>query len=242
MLWKRKLLIIITVMLASIIAGVVSYVVLQPVYEASTKLIVNNSKPTELGQLNLNDINFNIRLIDTYKEIVKTHAIMDLVAEEHPEFNLTGKQLIDKIQINTVNNSQVMTLKIEDYSYEKAAHIVNAVSKVFQREIPHIMTVDNVSILNEANPNELPAPIKPKPMLNIAIAFVVSLMAIVGVVFLLEYLDDTIKTERDIEDVLGLPTLAAIGKVKEADLTEASRQSVSSTKSVGETQHATINH
>jgi hypothetical protein len=43
-----------------------------------------------------------------------------------------------------------------------------------------------------------------------AIAFVVGLMSGVGVAFLLEYLDNTIKTEQDIEQQLGLPVLGAI--------------------------------
>lgn len=51
---------------------------------------------------------------------------------------------------------------------------------------------------------------KPQPLLNIAIALVVGLMAGVGLSFLLEYLDNTIKSEQDIEKLLELPVLGAI--------------------------------
>ena len=43
-----------------------------------------------------------------------------------------------------------------------------------------------------------------------AIAFVVGLMVSVGIAFLLEYLDNTIKLEQDIEKLLGLPVLGAM--------------------------------
>lgn len=218
---KRIWWIVSLVIVACATTAVISYVYIQPIYEASTKLIVNRSVQS-LGeqQLSLNDINFNIRLIDTYKEIIKTPAIMDKVAAEHPEFNLTVEQLISKVNVRTVNNSQVMTLSVTDPSYRKATQVVNAISEVFVREIPLIMSVDNISILSKANGQRDPSPVKPNPLLNIAISFVLALMIGVGVAFLIEYLDDTIKTEDDINTYLGLPNLISIRKLKDEDVQE----------------------
>jgi capsular polysaccharide biosynthesis protein len=238
---KRIWLIVAIVVLATAAAGVVSFAFLDPVYEASTKLIVNNAKQSAGNPMDLNDLNFNIRLIDTYKEIIKSHAIMDKVAEENPQFGLTGEQLIKMAQVSSVNNSQVMTVKVQDHSYRKAAEIANAISIVFQREIPHILSVDNVSILNEADPDKSPGPVKPNKMLNIAIAFVVSLMAAVGLAFLLEMLDDTIKSERDVQELLNLPTLGVIHRIKPGDLNEGQAREVRVKSAVGEKKHVTIN-
>ena len=58
------------------------------------------------------------------------------------------------------------------------------------------MNVDNVTVLSKAEVAENQSPIKPRPMLNVAIAFVVGLMAAVGLAFLLEYLDNTVKRRR----------------------------------------------
>ena len=41
------------------------------------------------------------------------------------------------------------------------------------------MSVDNVTVLSKAELSEELSPIKPRPMLNVAIAFVVGLMAAV---------------------------------------------------------------
>jgi capsular polysaccharide biosynthesis protein len=237
---KRVWMIVSIVMISGLAAGLISYLYIQPVYEASTKLIVNKSNMQAgigLEQMNLNDINFNIRLIDTYKEIIRTPAIMDKVAIEYEALNLTPEQLIQKVRVNSVNNTQVMTLIVQDTSYERAMNIVNAVSKVFQREIPLIMSVDNVSLLNEAKPMDNPTPVKPNPILNIAISLVLALMAAVGLTFLLVYLDDSIKTEEDIQTYLGLPTLAVIAKFKEEDL--EMHQTAVSKRKAGETKHAT---
>ncbi|MFC5703561.1 YveK family protein [Cohnella faecalis] len=216
---KRLLLIVTIVIAACIVSGLYSYLVLDPVYQASTKLIVNKSNENAVvGQLDINTVNLNIRLIDTYKEIIKTPAVMDKVVAEHPEFGLTSEQLTSRVKVSSVNNTQVMTVSIQDLSYEKATELVNAISKVFIQELPTLMQVDNVSLLAAANPAKQPSPVAPKPVLNIAIAFIVSIMIGIGISLLLEYLDDTLRTERDVEQYLGVPTIAMIPRLKDEDI------------------------
>ncbi|MEK3885261.1 Wzz/FepE/Etk N-terminal domain-containing protein [Paenibacillus sp. PL2-23] len=211
---KRLALILVFVLICSAAAAAFSLFLKDKLYEASTKIIVNQtSNQLATGQLDLNQINTNIRMIDTYKEIMKTPAILDQVASRYPELGFTAEQLARKIGVSSVNNTQVMTLQVQDVDYRKAAETVNAVSIVFQEEIQHIFKVENVTILNLADVEASPSPISPNVPLNIAIAFVVSLMVAVGVVFLMEYLDDTIKTEADVLEYLGQPTLAMISKI-----------------------------
>ena len=222
---KRIWLILISMTLITSATAAVSIYLLDPVYEASTKLIVNkNMESLPAGSqatLDLNMINMNIRLIDTYKEVIKTEAIMDRVVEQYPELNLTAGQLIAKVRVSSVNNTQVMTVSVQDESYNQAARIANAVSMVFQQQIPTIMSVDNVTILNEAKLNATPAPVRPNPMLNIAIGLILSLMLGVGFSLLLEYLDDSIKSEEDVLQHLQLPTLSVIVKIEDSDLGKA---------------------
>lgn len=216
---KRIWLIVSFVVICALITSLVSLFVLEPVYEASTKLIVNKSRADiGLSELDINTVNLNIRLIDTYKEIIKTPAIMNKVADEHPEWDLSPEQLVNKVQVSSVNNTQVMTLVVQDLSQSKAAEIVNAISNVFINEISILMQVDNVFMLSEAMVLDNPQPVKPNPILNVAISIVVSLMISVGIVFLIEYFDDSIKSEQDVMKYLGLPTLAMIPKVKPEDL------------------------
>lgn len=216
---KRLWLMVTIVLIACIATGVVSFFFLTPQYQASTKLIVNKqAESNSLNALNINDVNLNIKIIDTYKEVIKTTHIMEMVAAENPQFQMTPEQLIGKVKVSSVNNTQVMTLAVQDPSYEKAVNIVNSVSHIFQREISKIMSVDNVSILTEAKSSPIPAPVSPKPKMNLALSFVVSLMAAVGLVFLLEFLDDTVKSEADVQTLLGIPTLTMISKIRPEDM------------------------
>lgn len=238
---KRLLLIIVFVLICTAAAAVISMYFKDPVYEASTKIIVNQTT-TQLatGQLDINQINTNIRMIDTYKEIIKTPAILDKVAAKYPQLGLTAIELSYKIQVSSVNNTQVMTLVVQDIDYKQAAQVVNAVSNVFREEIQHIFKVENVSILNEAVLDAKPSPVSPDIPLNIAIAFIVSLIISVGITFLLEYMDDTIKTEADVLQFLGQPTLAMISRMSLEDVNSNQTSKANQTYKAGELERVSI--
>lgn len=57
----------------------------------------------------------------------------------------------------------------------------------------------------------------PRKTLNIAIAAFLGFMVSLGVIFLIEFLDKTIKNENDIEKYLGLTVLASIPYVQEKE-------------------------
>ncbi|THE09493.1 capsular biosynthesis protein [Bacillus timonensis] len=220
---KRLWLIVMITAVAVATVGVVSFFFLTPVYQSSTQILVNQ-KASDQPYLNQSDIRTNIDLINTYNEIIKTPAILDLVKKE---LNLT-EPLGDLITVGSSNNSQVMKITVEHTDPQMAVDIANTTANVFKNEIVTIMNVDNVSILSPAVVPENPVPVKPNPMLNMAIALVVGLMAGVGLAFLLEYLDNTIKTEQDIEKLLELPVLGAIAQI---DLEEETRKASESGKS-----------
>lgn len=217
---KRIWLIVLIVVLVCSLVGAYSIFMKKPVFEASTKIVVNQTpNQAAANQLDLNQINTNIQLINTYKEVIKTPAILDEVVANYPDFQLTTEALSKKINVSSVNNTQVMTVVVRDTSYVKAAEIANAISKVFQKEIPSIFNVQNVSILNEAKtePTVRPQPVEPNIVLNLAIGFILSLMMGLGISFVLEYLDDTIKSEEDVREFLDIPTLAMITRVSDED-------------------------
>jgi capsular polysaccharide biosynthesis protein len=205
---KRILMILLITVAAVAISGAVSYLVLTPIYQSSTQFLVNHSK-VDQPVINSGDIRTNLELINTYNDIIKTPIILDKVISEL-ELDRSVSSLNSQITVGTRNNSQVVSITVQDPDPALAVKIANTVAYVFQREIVSIMNVDNVSILSEAKLAESPMPVKPNPKLNMAIAFVVGLMIGVGLAFLLEFLDNTIKTEQDIEKHLGLSVIGAI--------------------------------
>ncbi|OAT80997.1 capsular biosynthesis protein [Bacillus sp. MKU004] len=213
-LQKRIKLILLITLTAVLVSGGVSFFLLTPVYQSSTQLLVNQSK-SEQSVYNASEIQTNLQLINTYNVIMKSPAILDKVINDL-DLNMTVDQLNSKLTVGSQQDSQVVNVSVTDTDPYKAAEIANKTADVFQQEIVKIMNVDNVSILAKAEVGESQSPIKPKPLLNIAIALVVGLLAGVGLAFLLEYLDNTVKTEQEVEKLLGLPVLGSITRMDDS--------------------------
>ncbi|GAB6927014.1 protein-tyrosine kinase activator TkmA [Paenibacillus sp. JCM 10914] len=192
----------------------------QPIYEASTTMLVNKSITDHDGNssLDINQINSNIMLINSYKVILGSASVIDKFVEKNPHLSVTSEEIRERIDIVTLQNSQIIVLKIQDPSYEQAMQIVNGISEVFKSEIPKIMKVDNISILDSAKPQHNVLPVSPRIWLNVAVAFAASLLVALGIVFVKELLDDTIKSEDDVERYLELTLLGTVGRIKKRDL------------------------
>lgn len=213
---KRLTLIIIITAIATATSGIVSYFLLTPIYQSSTQILVNQSKNDQQQVYNAGEVQTNLQLINTYNVIIKSPAILDKVIEKE-KLEMSAGALNGLITVASEQDSQVVNITVQNEDPKKAADIANSIATTFQKEISNIMNVDNVSILTKAQLGENPSPVKPQPVMNMAIAFVVGIMAGVGLAFLLEYLDNTIKTEQDIEKELGLPVLGAITTINMDD-------------------------
>lgn len=202
---KRWWLLLLLLIAAVATSGIISFFVLTPVYEASTTLLVG--KPTEGAQIIYQDIQLNRQLVKTYGEIAKSSTVANDIITDL-KLPLTTAQLKEKIDVRQVGDTEIISISVQDESPEHAAFLANGVARVFMSHVVKIMKTDNVSIIDPAvTPT---SPIKPRKMLNMAVAAVLSLMVGFFLVFFVEYLDNTIKSPLDVERYLELPLLGTI--------------------------------
>ncbi|RSK33687.1 YveK family protein [Bhargavaea beijingensis] len=216
---KRLWLIVMSTVIAATIAGVISFLVMTPIYQASTQILVNQTE-RQSEAFTSQDIQTNLQLINTYNVVIKSPAILNKVIEELG-LDETAGSLNEKVTVNSEQNSQVVTVTVQDPNQKQAVEIANTIATVFEQEIPQLMNVDNVNILSPAVMPANPSPVKPDPMLNMAIGAVIGLMLGIGIAFLLEYLDTTVKTEDDIEELTGLPVIGMISPIPDSDVNVA---------------------
>ncbi|WP_462411174.1 YveK family protein [Neobacillus sp. Marseille-QA0830] len=209
-LLKHWRLITLLTLVAVLLSGVVTFYLITPKFQASTQILVNQ-KNNE-NQIDYSSLDKNIELINTYSVIIKSPVILEKVIEElNLKQNL--EQLENNLTITNKENSQVFTLTVQDTSMANAVEIANTISETFQQEIKGIMNVDNVSILAEAKIKENTKPVSPNLLLNIAVSFVIGLLVGMGISFLLEFMDNSIKNEEDAAAYLGVPVLGTIQKI-----------------------------
>lgn len=208
---KRRLLIILLIsFLSSIFAGVISIYLIKPEYKATTELIVAKMPEATKEKVQYNDILMYEKLVKTYVQIAKSRTV---AKETIDKLNLDKKpsELQSMITASPAADTQLLTISITDEDKYRAALIANTLSKVFIDRVKYLMMDENVQVIDTAKIPE--KPITPKVRLNVIIAFFIGLMLSLGLTFLLEYLDGTVKSIEEVEDYLKIPVMGIIPKI-----------------------------
>lgn len=200
---KYILLILIVPVIFAAIGAIISIYFIDPVYESSTTLIVNQSKDSSEA-INKSDVDLGKSLIYTYAEMAKSNTVLDNTMKSLNLVELNGKT----ISVSPVKDTQILKIAVQNTNPQLAMDIANTLVEEFTLEITRITKIENVAVVDYAR---LPMnPIKPNKVMNTIIAGILGAMLILFVVFLVEYLDNTIKTEKDIERYLGVSVIGTI--------------------------------
>lgn len=207
-LWKRLWLILLLPAIAAGSAGYISFYYLEPVYEAGMSLyVINKTIEPELA-FEYTELMAAELMVKDYRELIRSRTIAGTVVDELKLKDISPEALAGQISVSAKNETRIIEIRVQDGNPEMAATLANKVGEVFSKKVIELMRVDAVSIVDKAIPSK--GPIKPRPYMNIAIALFAGLMAAVGIIFLIEYLDDTVKNPEDVENTLGMTVLGTI--------------------------------
>ncbi len=208
LLRKKLIFIILIPIIVSVIAYVMSTLLITPTYEASATLYVTNQKTKSEADLTYDEMLTNQQLVKDYKELIKSKLVLKTVIEELGIQDITPAALSSKVSVNLKNNTRVLEIKVEDKDPLKCMEVSNKICEVFIKLSTDISKSNNINIIDTA---EIPIkPIKPKPVLYMLLSLFLSTFATIGIFYLLELLNETIKTSEDIETYLGLSVLGTI--------------------------------
>ena len=208
---KRFWIIAIITVVAMVVSGVISFFMLSPVYESKSTLIVNTEKSEETQMITGDQFSVSQKLAVTYGEIIKSRTVLEDVIG-NLKLDSKYEQLAGQITVSPVKDTQIISISVQDTNPKKARDIANEIPKVFEKEVKRITKANDIQVIDKAILPE--NPIKPNKMMNVAIAAVLGMMIGLFVVFVLEYLDNKIKTPQDVEKHLDLPILGVIPNEK----------------------------
>ena len=102
-------------------------------------------------------------------------------------------------------------IKYKSKNQQEAVDVLKNITEQFIITSKELVPNGNVRVIEEV---EFPEnPVSPNKKMNIAIAFLLGLMVSLGLVFLLEYLDNTYKNKEQLEKELDIPVLGVIPDV-----------------------------
>lgn len=207
---KRWKLIALITIAATLVSAILSFFVIKPQYESSTKLFIGKQETQENSAYNNSDVMMYQQLMKTYAELVKTS---DLVTKAVKSANLDYnqneiKEILNNLTANPSADTQILDLSFKGGNPKEVLKVTEAITDEFILESKELIPNGNVQVIQKP---QLPEkPVSPNKKLNILIAFVLGIMVGVGIVLLLEYLDNTFKSREELEKTLDLPIIGAI--------------------------------
>lgn len=208
---KNLRLIVISTVVGTILAAIITFFIMTPKYSASVDILVNRKQDNAVTN-QLSDQQADVQMINTYKDIITKAVTLDPVRKEVKEqlgYSVTADELRDMISVTNEQNSQVFSVSVKDTDAARSATIANIIAKTFKKKVAKILEVNNVSIIAKATkPKEA---VSPRKKLNIAIGLVVGLFFGVGLALLSELTDHNVKDMEYLTDELGLTKLGMVG-------------------------------
>lgn len=204
---KRVSLIFISLFIGLGMAGIVTYFLITPMYSSRAQLIV---RLPQSETANVNEINGNLQMINTYKDLIKSDVVMKVVRDKmQSEYNsdLSIDAIKDSVSVNQSPNSQMFSIEVKDTDPFVAQNIANLTALTFQERAKDTLSVDKINIISEAVVNT--TPVSPNNKLNLLLGMVVGALLGIFLSFVLELLDKTIKEEHFIEE-LGFTVLGIV--------------------------------
>ena len=214
--FKRKW-IVAAFLVFSLALGVLISAQATRLYSARTTLFVGERQFTiEELQVEMAVRNLSVGLMKSYVEIVKSRTIAQRAIDDSG-LDTTPGEVLGGLQAQAIPETQVIELRYVGADPIRSARIANAVADAFVAEIGRLGARDlegnpavEVSIIDPAITPE--RPIAPNTTRNIVLAILIGLLGGVGLAFLIDYLDVTVKHREHVE-ALGLASVGSIPRL-----------------------------
>lgn len=207
-LLRRWYLIAICFVVASGIAFYVSYFYLTPVYEAETSLFLGKEKDS-VGALSFMDMETNSQLIADYRELIKSRMVSEQVIADMG-LDMDWETFVDRVSITVLSDSRLFKIAFKSSNPQLAADVTNQLAQVIMTKAADVINVKNIQVIDTALVPTVP--VEPQKSRNVMMAALLGIMAGVGIIFLMEFMDHTFKKPEDVERLLGLPVLGTVPK------------------------------
>ena len=197
------------ILLAGIVGLVIMFacttILMTPLYSASSMMYVMPDNSNS-NSSTLSDMQVGQQLTSDYSNMIESRSFMEDVIKK---LNLTidYQQLLEKVEVTNPTSSRILQVTVNDPNPQTAADIANEVASVAESKLKEITGMQAIKIYEEAAVPEKPS----SPSLkNCALGLLAGIVLAMAVITVLYLMDDTIKTEDDIEKYLGMTTLAVL--------------------------------
>ena len=201
---KRALIILAALLAGALIAGVYTKLMITPLYSATSTVLVI-SKETTLTSIA--DLQFGSQLTKDYSMLITSRSVLEEVLD-NLGLDMGYGALKGNVSINNPSETRILQITVTNPDQQLAKELADELASVSSEYIGDKMEVVPPKIIEKA---EVPAAqSSPSMSRNVMLGALAGLALAAGVVILMTVMNDSIRSEDDIERYLNIPTLASI--------------------------------
>ena len=195
--------IILLALIGAVIAGILVFRVITPIYQATAKIYIVGSDTA----ISLSDLQIGSNLAADYQEVFKNWHVHELV-DRRLNLDYSYTKLSGMITITNPANTHVLYVSVKSPDPEEAKAIADTYAQVAREFIAARMDMREPNIFEEA---KLPdKPVSPNKTRDIVIGFILGALLAMAVITIKFLSDDRIFTSEDINKVGNIATLGLI--------------------------------
>ena len=210
------------IILVGLIVGGTVYVgakiFIKPTYRSGFTAYVNNKQGKQsTDYLTSSDVNAAKELVLTYRSILQSNSILTAAAESIG-VDLPYESLAKKVSAEVKDETEIISIYVVDTDPQFAYDYAQAIAKTAPTYMAQIVEGSSMKIIDVPEYSE--ERYKPSYSRFALVGFLIGALAVIIVIIVRYFMDDTVKNESEIENKFALPILGVI-----PDITKASNKS-----------------
>ena len=206
-LLKKHLKLVITLpVVCAIVIGVVSFIIMDNTYTATTSMYI--LAKTDGGQMSYNDLSASQMLSNDIATLLDSDSVKSSAAKD-----LGLSDLDDyKIAVSSETTTRVITLSVTGTDAKETAQVARAMANSVSTVAQNVGAAQSINVIDEAKTPESPS--GPKRLLYVAVAFLSGVFIAIAYVVLEDMLNTRIRGAEEAEELLGIPVVGRIPAMK----------------------------
>lgn len=198
---RRLWIVLLSTALLGFLGGLYSSIPETPMYASSARIMIASGSP---------------EMLSTLRALIREPVVMEKVIKDL-NLKMSAGALRENVNVSGVDNSIITVVTVFNADPALTAGLANAVVKAFTDEATKKLEFYGAHVLSNAVTSPDPVPINPPSNRALYIGIMMGLVIGVGITFLLDSLDDTVRSEDDLERYLGIKPLGSVSKISKKD-------------------------
>ena len=163
MFWSKKIQILVIIIVFALVGAIYTLGFTMPVYSARTTLLLATQQISSenSGQMST-EVTLNTKLVSTYSELIKSNDVLREVKQNLNIDDISENALKKNIKVSSVKDTSIIEITVLNESAAKAADIANEIANVFSDKVKEYYKIDNVHVVDKAEPSNSPSNINHK--------------------------------------------------------------------------------